>query len=91
MLDLFEKFTKAAQEVSSNKKGIQECVHSAFADHLSDINTDDLPWEIRIFYESVKIRLKSTVPPGGINDDEATWIAKDIVYMADVIRTHTKL
>ena len=86
MLDLLEKFTKAAKEVSSKRKGIRDCVHCAFVEHLSDINPDDLPWEIRIFYESVKIRLTSTVLPGGINEDEADWIAKDILYMADVIR-----
>ena len=90
MPDLLEKFTKAAEEVSSKKKDIRECVHCAFVDYLSDINTIDLPWEIRIFYESVKIRLTSTVPPGEINDDEATWIAKDILYMANAIKIHNK-
>ena len=88
MADLLKKFTKAAKEISSGKKGIRECVNCAYVDHLSDINTDDLPEEIQIFYESVKMRLTSTIPPGKINDDEASWIAKDILYMADAIRIH---
>ena len=86
MSDVREKFTKAAAEISANKKSIRECVHCAFVDHLSDINVDDLPWEIQIFYESVKMRLSWAVPPGGINDNEAAWIAEDILYMADVLR-----
>ena len=86
MSDLLEKFTKAANEISSKKKSIRECVQCAFVDHLSDINVDDLPWEIQIFYESVKMRLTWTVPAGGINDNEAAWIAEDIRYMADVLR-----
>jgi hypothetical protein len=90
MPDLLNKFAKAAKEISSEKNDIRECVNCAFVDHLSDINTDDLPEEIQIFYESVKIRLTSTVPPGKISDDEASWIAKDILYMADVIRIRNR-
>ncbi len=90
MPDLLKKFAKAAKKISSEKKDIRECVHCAYVDHLSDINTDDLPQEIQIFYESIKMRLTSTVPPGKISDDEANWIAEDILYMADVIRIHNK-
>ena len=81
MPDLIEKFEKAAKEISSKENSIRECVYCAFVDHLSDINPDDLPWEIRIFYESVKIRLTSTVPSGAINDDEANWIARNVEYV----------
>jgi len=75
-----------AASTSSEKNDIRECVYCAYVDHLSDINTDDLPSEIRIFYESVKMRLTSTIPPGKISDDEASWIAEDILHMANVIR-----
>jgi hypothetical protein len=86
MPDLLTKFSKAAKKISSEKNDIRECVYCAYVDHLSDINTDDLPSEIRIFYESVKMRLTSTIPPGKISDDEASWIAEDILHMANVIR-----
>ena len=88
MPDLIDKFEKAAKEISSKENSIRERVYCAFVDHLSDINPDGLPWEIRIFYESVKIRLTSTIPSDGINDDEANWIAKDILYMADLMKTN---
>lgn len=88
MSDMLKKFAKAAKKISAKKKGIRECVYCAYVDHLSDINTDDLPEEIQIFYESVKMRLTSTVLPGKISDDEAGWIAEDILYMADVVRSH---
>jgi len=90
MSDLLNKFANAAKKISSEKKNIRGCVYCAYVDHLSDINTDDLPREIRIFYESVKIRLTSTVPPGEINADEASWIAEDILYMENMIRNRNK-
>jgi hypothetical protein len=85
MSDLLKKFNNASKELSSEKKDFRECVYCAYVDHLSDIDTDDLPLEIRIIYESVKMRLTSTVPPGEICEDEAQWIAKDIQFMADVM------
>jgi hypothetical protein len=91
MPDLLDKFEKAAKKISSSeKKDIRKCVYCAYVDHLSDINTDDLPEDIQIFYESIIMRLTSTVPAGKISDDEAHWIAKDILFMADVIRTHNR-
>jgi hypothetical protein len=90
MPDLLTKFSKAAKKISSEKNDIRECVYCAYVDHLSDINADDLPEEIQIFYESVKMRLTSTVPPGKISDDEANWIAKDILFIADMIRIHNR-
>jgi hypothetical protein len=90
MPDLLNKFAKAAKKISSEEKDIPECVYGAYVDHLSDINSDDLPLEIRIFYESVKMRLTSTIPPGKINDDEANRIADDILHMTDVIKSYNR-
>jgi hypothetical protein len=53
-------------------------------------DTADLPEEIQIFYESVKIRLTSVVPPGDIGNEAAVYLAKDIVYIADVLEGHYK-
>ncbi|MDH3723887.1 MAG: hypothetical protein OER74_20495, partial [Desulfobacteraceae bacterium] len=64
-----------------------ECVKQAYADHLSDISRDDLPEEIQIFYDSVKLRVTSVEPPGYIGNDEAIYIANDIMYLADVINS----
>jgi len=61
MADLCKKFSEAVKMISFAEKPIQECVYCAFVDHLSDINTADLPEELQIFYESVKIRLTSVV------------------------------
>ena len=90
MVDLHKKFSEAVKMISSAEKSLQECVYCAYIDHLSDINTDDLPEELQIFYESVKIRLTSVVPPGAIGSEEAVYLAKDIVYMADVLEGHHK-
>ncbi len=90
MADLCKKFSEAAKMISFDESSIRKCVYCAYIDHLSDINTDDLPEEIKIFYESVKIRLTSVVPPGDIGDEEAAYLAKDILYMADVVREHYK-
>ena len=67
-----------------------ECVKQAYVDHLSDISTDNLPEEIQIFYDSVKLRVKSVDTLGHIDNDEASYIANDIMYMADVIRSGSR-
>lgn len=90
MADLYKKFSEAVKMISFAEKPIQECVNCAFVDHLSHINTADLPEELQIFYESVKIRLTSVVPPGAIGSEEAIYLAKDIAYMADVLEGHYK-
>ena len=85
MADLKNKFSEAAKMISSDETSIKSCVYSAYVDYLSDINSVDLPEEIQIFYESVKIRLTSVVPAGDISNQEAFHVAKDILFMADVL------
>jgi hypothetical protein len=64
-----------------------ECVNRAYVDHLSDISTDSLPEEIQIFYDSVKARIISVETLGHIYNDEAGYIANDIMYMDEVINS----
>ena len=90
MTDLLNKFSKAAKAVSSSKTPMWECVKQAYVDHLSDISTDNLPEEIQIFYDSLKLRVKSVDTLGHIDNDEARYIANDIMYMADVIRSGSR-
>jgi hypothetical protein len=90
MADLYKKFSEAVKMISFAERSLQECVYCAYIDYLSDINSADLPEEIQIFYESVKIRLTSVVPPGDIGSEEAVYLAKDILYMADVLKGHYK-
>jgi hypothetical protein len=85
MTDLPNKFSEAAKAVSSCKTPMWECVKQAYVDHLSDISTDDLPEEIQIFYDSVKLRVTSVEPSGHIGNDEISYIANDIMYLASVI------
>jgi len=49
---------------------------------------DDLPEDIQIIYEAVTDRLTSVEPPGDIGIDEAGYLAKDILHMADVIKAN---
>ena len=88
MTDILNKFSEAAKAVSSSKTHVWEGVKLAFADHLNDISTDSLPEEIKIFYDSVKLRVTSAEIFGYIDNNEASFIANDIIYMADVIRSH---
>ncbi len=90
MTDLMKKFSEAAKALSSSKTHTWECVKQAYVDHLSDISTDDLPEEIQIFYDSVKLRVKSVEASGHISNDEASYIANDIIYLADVISSALK-
>ena len=90
MTDLLNKFSEAAKAVSSSKTNMWECVSRAYVDHLSDISKDSLPEEIQIFYDSVKLRVTSVEALGHIGNDEAGYIANDIMYMADVIRSDSR-
>jgi len=90
MTDLLNKFSKAAKAVSSSKTPMWECVKQAYVDHLSDISTNNLPEKIQIFYDSVKLRVTSVDTLGHIDNDEASYIANDIMYMADVIRSGSR-
>jgi hypothetical protein len=83
MPDLHKQFSKAAEKILSNKKPIRKCV---YRDHLSDINPDDLPKEIQPIFDAFINRLTSVKPPGDIGVDEAGYLAKDILYIADVLK-----
>ena len=89
MSDLLKRFSEAAKTVTSNNTPIQECVYGAYRDHLSNIDTDDLPEDIQIIYESVTDRLTSVEPPGDIGIDEAGHLAFDILYMANMVKANT--
>lgn len=90
MTDLLNKFSKAAKAVSSSQFYTWECVKKAYVDHLSDISTDSLPEEIQIFFDSVKLRVISVEAFGFIDNNEASYIANDIRYMANVISSGMK-
>jgi len=90
MADLLKKFSAAAETVKSNNNPVRVCVYGAFREHLKDINPDDLPENIQIIYESVRDRLTSVRPKGDIGEDEAGYIAEDILHMADVLKSNLK-
>ena len=88
MTDLLKKFSAAAETIKSNTTPIRVCVYGAYSEHLKDINPDDLPENIQIIYESVRDRLTTVRPTGDIGEDEAGYLAKDILHMADVVKTN---
>ena len=90
MIDLRNKFSEAAKAVSSSKNPMWECVRNAFSDHLRDIRREDLPEQLQIFFDSVRLRVSTGEALGQINNYEAGYIAKDILYMADVINSGLK-
>jgi hypothetical protein len=87
MSNLLNKFSAAAKVVSSGKAPTWESVRQAYFNHLSDISTDLLPEELRIFYDSIRLRVTSGETLGHIDNDEASFIAQDILYMADMINS----
>ncbi len=90
MTDLIKKFSAAAKTVKSDNSPAKISVYGAYREHLNDINPKDLPDNIQIIYESVKDRLTSVKPKGDIGEDEASHLAKDILYMADVMKSNSK-
>ena len=90
MTDLLKKFSAAAETLKSNNNPVRVGVYGAYREHLKDINPDDLPKNIQIIYESVRDRLASVRPKGDIGEDEAGYLAKDILHMADVVKADYK-
>jgi len=90
MDDLLNKFSEAARIISTNKNLMRESVYYAYVDHLSDINVNDLPEDMQIIYESVEMRLNSTKPPGNVGDEEAGYLAKDILFIADGLKAQCR-
>jgi len=88
MPDLLRKFSKAAEKISSNKNQMKKCVYGVYRDYLSDITPEDLPDEIQPIFDAFINRLISADPPGDIGIDEAGYLAKDILYMADVLKAN---
>ena len=83
MTDLLKKFSAAAETVKSQNSPVRTSVYGAYRTHLYDIDPDDLPENIQIIYEAVTDRLT-----GDIGEDEAGFLAKDILHMADVIKAN---
>ena len=90
MTDLLKKFSAAAETLKANNNPVRVCVYGAYREHLKDSNPDDLPENIQIIYESVRDRLASVRPKGDIGEDEAGYLAKDILHMADVVKADYK-
>ena len=91
MSDNFDRFAEAVRVLSSNDKPIRELVYGAYIDHLQDIDLSELPPKIRIIYESVRLRLTSVLPAGNFENDEAGFLADDILYIAGVIQSQKEL
>ncbi len=89
MTDLLKKFSAAAETIKSDTNPVRICVYGAYREHLKDIDPDDLPENIQIIYESVRDRLTTVMPKGDIGEDEAGYLAKDILHMADVVKTNS--
>ena len=90
MTDLLYKFSEAAKAITTSKNSMWECVRQAFVGHLSQISKDSLPEELQIFYDSVRLRIIAGETLGHISNEEASYIAEDILYMAHTINLGLK-
>ena len=88
MSALLQKFCEASKMVSSSQKQLKEVVYDAYFNYLEDVKSDDLPEKVRITFDSVKLRLMSTIPYGYIDDRDAAYVADDIHYLAGFMRAH---
>ena len=77
MSALLQKFSEASKMVSSSQKQMKERVYDAYFNYLEDVKSDELPEKIRITFDSVKLRLISTIPYGHIDNCDAAHVAED--------------
>jgi hypothetical protein len=87
MTDLLHKFSEAAKILSCGKNPMWGCVKKAYTDYLQDIPRETLPEVLQIFYDSIKLRVSFAEALGHIDNDEAIYIAQDILYIADGLRS----
>jgi len=87
MNKILKKFSLAVEDISSDTKSMQELVYDAYHEHLSDIDPDELPEEIKPVFEAVSEKLVSGEPIKDFGNDEAAHFSEDIRYMYDVIRS----
>ena len=88
MTDIIQKFYRAIEEFSADTPPSSARVYGAFRHHLSDIIVKDLPDDIHVIFEAVTDKLNSLDPAVDLGDDEAAHIARDIEYMADIVKSH---
>ncbi len=89
MSTVIKRFSDAARIITSNNRPMRECVYDAYLNHLNGIHTEELPWKLQFIYDSVKLRLTAVIPDGNISNDEASHIAADILYLADMLHSST--
>ncbi len=70
---------------------MRECVYGVFLNQLNGIQTDELPWELHFIYDSVKLRLTGVIPDGNISNEEAGYIAADILYLANKLQSRSAI
>ena len=87
LTDLTKQFVAAADLILSEIVPNQECVISAYGDHLSDIDPGHLPKSIQPIFQALVAKLEQVSEPADIGIDEADHLATDILYMANVIRS----
>ena len=85
---ILQKFSEASKLVSFSQKQMGERVYDAYINYLEDVKSDELPSKLRITFDSVRLRLISTIPHEFIDNCEAAHVAEDIHYMAGFMRMH---
>jgi hypothetical protein len=88
---VLQKFSAAVKILSSQNQPMWECVYSAYINHLNGIQADELPRKLQLLYDSVKLRLIGVIPDGNISNDEAGYIAADILYLADQLQSRLSI
>ena len=85
MRNLAQRLSDAARIITSESIPVRDSIYLAFFAHLNDIDPDDMPRKFQFIYDSVKLRLTASIPHGNISHDEASHIAADILFLADVM------
>jgi hypothetical protein len=91
MPTVIKRFSAAARAITSADKPMRECIYAAYFIHLDGIEADDLPDQFQLIYDSVKLRLTAVITHGTISDDEAGYIAADILYLAESLHSNSTI
>lgn len=94
----YEKFTLALNGMAMSPETLQNRIADAYLYHLMHVKVEELPDDICYRFENVKEKLTSVDPVGNegrvkasvaqMSTDEAIEMAREIIYMADVVKSH---
>ena len=82
----YEKFSNAIHTLATSSAPLQDRIDSAFTYNISYVKAEDIPEDVRPQLRDIQDKLSNS-SASNLSTEEAETMARDIMYIADVINT----